>query len=157
MLYSGSMDHSIKVWDMDTLDCKMTLSGHADTVTSLICWDSYLLSSSFDCTVKVWVATEEGSLKVTYTHREENGVLALCGMTDADAKPILFCSCLDNSVRLYELPSCVNLTLVLFHNFHCYVCYAYSSMLLTLLTAPPFTDFQRGVGYLQDEKCDHLR
>ncbi|XP_020969935.1 zinc finger CCCH domain-containing protein 48 isoform X1 [Arachis ipaensis] len=105
MLYSGSMDHSIKVWDMDTLDCKMTLSGHADTVTSLICWDSYLLSSSFDCTVKVWVATEEGSLKVTYTHREENGVLALCGMTDADAKPILFCSCLDNSVRLYELPS----------------------------------------------------
>ncbi|MED6145328.1 hypothetical protein PIB30_024081 [Stylosanthes scabra] len=105
MLYSGSMDHSIKVWDMDTLQCKMTLSGHADTVTSLICWDSYLLSSSTDCTVKVWVATEEGPLKVTYTHREENGVCALRGMTDADAKPILFCSCVDNSVRLYELPS----------------------------------------------------
>ncbi|KAJ1400989.1 Zinc finger, CCCH-type [Sesbania bispinosa] len=105
MLFSGSMDQSIKVWDLDTLECKMTLNEHTDKVTSLICWDHYLLSSSSDCTIKVWVATEEGPLKVTYTHTVESGVLALCGMTDAEAKPILFCSCRDNSVRLYELPS----------------------------------------------------
>ncbi|RYR24631.1 zinc finger CCCH domain-containing protein 17-like [Arachis hypogaea] len=39
MLYSGSMDHSIKVWDLDTLQCTMTLNGHTDVVTSLICWE----------------------------------------------------------------------------------------------------------------------
>ncbi|MED6173908.1 hypothetical protein PIB30_064123 [Stylosanthes scabra] len=105
MLYSGSMDHSIKVWDLGTLDCTMTLNGHSDTVSSLICWEDYLLSSSSDCTVNVWVCTEEGTLKVAYTHTEENGVLGLYGMTDADAKPILFCSCKDNSVRMYELPT----------------------------------------------------
>ncbi|KAJ1392573.1 Zinc finger, CCCH-type [Sesbania bispinosa] len=105
MLFSGSMDQSIRVWDLDTLECKMTLNEHTDKVTSLICWDHYLLSSSSDCTIKVWVATEEGTLEVTYTHTLESGVLALCGMTDAEAKPILFCSCRDNSVRLYELPS----------------------------------------------------
>ncbi|KAI8025986.1 Zinc finger CCCH domain-containing protein 48 [Camellia lanceoleosa] len=33
------------------------------------------------------------------------GVLALCGIHDAEAKPILLCSCNDNSVRLYDLPS----------------------------------------------------
>ncbi|XLS91725.1 hypothetical protein HN51_067733, partial [Arachis hypogaea] len=44
MLYSGSMDHSIKVWDLDTLQCTITLNGHTDVVTSLICWDNYLLS-----------------------------------------------------------------------------------------------------------------
>ncbi|KAI4356870.1 hypothetical protein L6164_000856 [Bauhinia variegata] len=105
MLFSGSTDHSIKVWDVDTLQCTMTLNGHTDVVMSLICWDHFLLSCSLDGTVKVWVATEQGSLKVTYTHNEEHGVLALCGMTDADAKPILFCSCNDNIVRAYDLPS----------------------------------------------------
>ncbi|KAK7292576.1 hypothetical protein RJT34_15427 [Clitoria ternatea] len=105
MLYSGSMDQSIKVWDLDTLECKMTLKEHTDVVTSLICWDDYLLSSSFDCTIKVWVATQEGTLKVTYTHTEEKGVVALFGMSDAEAKPILFCSSRDNSIHLYELPS----------------------------------------------------
>ncbi|XP_061348407.1 zinc finger CCCH domain-containing protein 48-like [Gastrolobium bilobum] len=105
MLYSRSMDHSIKVWDLDTLQCERTLNGHTEVVTSLICWEHYLLSSSFDCTIKVWGFTKEGTLEVTYTHREENGVLALCGMTDAKAKPILYCSCRDNSVRMYEFPS----------------------------------------------------
>ncbi|KAK7329368.1 hypothetical protein VNO77_23530 [Canavalia gladiata] len=107
MLFSGSNDKSIKVWDLDTLNCKMTLDGHNEVVTSLICWDYYLLSSSSDCTIKIWVATDEGTLEVTYTHTEENGVVALFGMTDAKAKPILFCSCKDNSVCMYELPSFV--------------------------------------------------
>ncbi|XLR24249.1 hypothetical protein HN51_070747, partial [Arachis hypogaea] len=97
MLYSGSMDHSIK--------CTMTLNGHTDVVTSLICWDNYLLSGSSVCTVNVWVCTEEGTLEVTYTHTDQIAVLGLYGMTDAEAKPILFCSCKDNSVRMYELPT----------------------------------------------------
>ncbi|WRX10655.1 hypothetical protein QQP08_003142, partial [Theobroma cacao] len=29
----------------------------------------------------------------------------LCGMNDAETKPVLFCSCNDNTVRLYDLPS----------------------------------------------------
>ena len=33
------------------------------------------------------------------------GVLALSGMNDDQAKPVLLCSCNDNSVRLYDLPS----------------------------------------------------
>nr|KYP39492.1 Zinc finger CCCH domain-containing protein 17 [Cajanus cajan] len=112
-LYSGSMDQSIKAflscflqgWDIDTLECEMTLNGHTDVVTSLVCWDHYLLSSSFDCTVKVWAATEEITLKEIYTHTEKNGVVALSGMTDAEGNHILFCSCKDNSVCLYDMPS----------------------------------------------------
>ena len=61
-----------QVWDMDTLQCTMTLNEHTDIVTSLICWDQYLLSCSSDCTIKVWACTEVGSLKVVYTHTEEN-------------------------------------------------------------------------------------
>ena len=50
----------------------MTLNGHTDVVMSLICWDQFLLSSSLDCTVKVWAATGQGTLEVTYTHNEEH-------------------------------------------------------------------------------------
>ncbi|GFY85952.1 zinc finger WD40 repeat protein 1 [Actinidia rufa] len=84
-LYSGSMDHTIRVWDRDTFECIHTLNGHTDVVMSVVCWDSYLLSCSLDGTIK--------------------GILALCGIHDAEAKPILLCSCNDNSVRLYDLPS----------------------------------------------------
>lgn len=33
------------------------------------------------------------------------GILSLCGMHDAQAKPVLLCSCNDNCVRIYDLPS----------------------------------------------------
>ncbi|KAL0913979.1 hypothetical protein M5K25_017474 [Dendrobium thyrsiflorum] len=104
-LYSGSMDHTVRVWDLSTLQCIQTLTDHTAVIMSVLCWDQFLLSCSLDKTIKVWVATESGNLEVTYTHQEEHGVLALCGMHDAQAKPVLFCSCNDNTVRLYDLPS----------------------------------------------------
>ncbi|KAJ9159418.1 hypothetical protein P3X46_024926 [Hevea brasiliensis] len=84
-LYSGSMDSTIRAWELDTLQCIHTLNGHADAVMSLICWDDYLLSCSLDRTIK--------------------GAIAFCGMHDAKDKLVLFCSCNDNSIYLYDLPS----------------------------------------------------
>ncbi|XP_044490774.1 zinc finger CCCH domain-containing protein 48-like isoform X1 [Mangifera indica] len=81
MLDSGSMDNTIKVWDLDTLQSVMTLDGHTDTPMSLLCWDQFLLSCSLDQTIKVW-GVAGGNLEVTYTHNEEHGVLALCGLND---------------------------------------------------------------------------
>ncbi|KAG9451669.1 hypothetical protein H6P81_004573 [Aristolochia fimbriata] len=104
-LYSGSMDKSIKVWDLVTLQCLQTLTEHTDVVMSVLCWDQFLLSASLDRTIKVWAATESGNLEVTYTHSEDQGVLSLRGMHDAEAKPVLLCACNDNTVRLYDLPS----------------------------------------------------
>ncbi|GAB4858664.1 Zinc finger CCCH domain-containing protein 48 [Ancistrocladus abbreviatus] len=124
-LYSGSMDHSIRVWNLETLQCMQTLTEHTSVVMSVLCWDQFLLSCSLDKTIKVWVATESGNLEVTYTHNEEHystlvlelmsndmhlmnhlqGLLSLCGMHDSEAKPVLLCSSNDNSVRLYDLPS----------------------------------------------------
>ncbi|PON57837.1 Guanine nucleotide-binding protein, beta subunit [Trema orientale] len=104
-LYSGSMDNSIKVWSLETLQCLQTLTEHNSVVMSVLCWDQFLLSCSIDQTIKVWVATQNGGLEVTYTHNEEHGVLALCGMHDSEGKPVLLCSCNDNTVRLYDLPS----------------------------------------------------
>lgn len=104
-LYSGSMDNTIRVWSLENLQCLQTLTDHTSVVMSVLCWDQFLLSCSLDNTIKVWVATESGNLEVTYTHKEEHGLLTLCGMHDSEAKPVLLCSCNDNCVRAYDLPS----------------------------------------------------
>ncbi|CAH2080127.1 unnamed protein product [Thlaspi arvense] len=78
----------------------MTLWQHTNTVTSLLCWDQFLLSSSLDGTRKVWACLENGSLKVTSTRRQALSVHALYGMHDAEGKPIMFCSYQNRSVIL---------------------------------------------------------
>ncbi|XP_078174322.1 zinc finger CCCH domain-containing protein 17-like [Carex rostrata] len=104
-LYSGSMDHTIKVWDLTTLECVETLSEHTDVVTSLLCWDQFLVSCSLDNTIKVWYTGNKDRLEVAYTHHEQHGVILLGGMHDSRGKPVLLCSLNENSVRLYDLPS----------------------------------------------------
>ncbi|EFH46927.1 WD-40 repeat family protein [Arabidopsis lyrata subsp. lyrata] len=105
LLYSGSVDKTIKVWDLNTLQCVMTLKQHTGTVTSLLCWDKCLISSSLDGTIKVWACSENGSLKVVQTRKQEQSVHALCGMHDAKAKPIIFCSYQNATVGIFDLPS----------------------------------------------------
>ncbi|OMO83988.1 Zinc finger, CCCH-type [Corchorus capsularis] len=104
-VYSGSVDHSIKVWSLDTLQCLQTLTEHTDVVMSLLCWEQFLLSCSLDQTIKVWIGTNDGGVEVTHTRSEEHGLLVLRGMHDMESKPVLLCVCNDNSVRLYDLPS----------------------------------------------------
>ncbi|KAL5980927.1 hypothetical protein ACLOJK_028847 [Asimina triloba] len=115
-LYSSSLDNTIRsgevnsavmymVWDIATLQCLETLRGHTSAVTSVLCWDQYLLSASLDQTIKVWASTESGNREVTYTHNAEHGVLFLCGTYDLQAKPVLMSAFDGNSVRLYNLPS----------------------------------------------------
>ncbi|XP_072967962.1 zinc finger CCCH domain-containing protein 17-like [Typha angustifolia] len=95
----------LQVWDVATLQCTNTFTGHQSVVTSLLCWEDFLLSCSLDQTVKAWRATETEVLEVTHTHTEEHGVLALRGVYDDQGKPVLLCSCNDNSVHAYNLPS----------------------------------------------------
>ncbi|KAF5732322.1 zinc finger CCCH domain-containing protein 48 [Tripterygium wilfordii] len=76
-LCSGSMDKSIRVWSLETLQCMQILTEHTSVVMSMLCWDQFLLSCSLDQTIKVWVANDSGNLEVTYTHNEES-VCFLC-------------------------------------------------------------------------------
>ncbi|CAI0459298.1 unnamed protein product [Linum tenue] len=105
-LFSGSMDGTIKVWDISTLQCIQTMKGHDNAVMSLLCYSDFLLSCSLDQKIKVWAATgEDGSFEAVYTYEEGDGALAMCGVEDPDGKPVLLCSWNDDSVGLYELPS----------------------------------------------------
>nr|GEV68570.1 zinc finger CCCH domain-containing protein 48-like [Tanacetum cinerariifolium] len=59
-LYSGSMDNSIRVWNLENLQCLQTLTDHTSVVMS------------------VWAATDSGNLEATYTHSEDHGISFNC-------------------------------------------------------------------------------
>ena len=43
-----------RVWDMDTLDCVRVLEGHNEAVLALAVGPSFLVSGSYDTTVRFW-------------------------------------------------------------------------------------------------------
>ncbi|KAF2282853.1 hypothetical protein GH714_043151 [Hevea brasiliensis] len=61
------------------------MKGHTSAVICLTVGRNRLYSGSVDNTIRA--------------------LMFLCGMHDAEAKPILVCSCSDNTVYLYELPT----------------------------------------------------
>ena len=59
LLYSGSWDATVRVWNLATQSCTHVLQGHADAVTCLKLYKdasekSFLVSGSKDATIKVW-------------------------------------------------------------------------------------------------------
>lgn len=51
---SGSLDTSIRVWDVETGTCKHTLMGHQSLTSGMELRDNILVSGNADSTVKVW-------------------------------------------------------------------------------------------------------
>ena len=51
---SGSDDHLIKVWDMESGECLKTLKGHDDSVTCFEWYNDKLITGSWDSNIKVW-------------------------------------------------------------------------------------------------------
>ncbi|GLT94889.1 hypothetical protein SLE2022_126030 [Rubroshorea leprosula] len=104
-LYSGSMDHTVRVWDPKNFECLHILREHRGYVTSLLCWQSFLLTSSLDKTIKAWALNGGGPMEVIHSRSEEDGIVELKYMGDSEGQPVLLCSLKDNSVRVYQLPS----------------------------------------------------
>ncbi|CAD7701319.1 unnamed protein product [Ostreobium quekettii] len=53
-LFSGSQDHSVRVWSMATWDCEATLENHTAGVRSLVATDDWLFSGCDDGSILVW-------------------------------------------------------------------------------------------------------
>ena len=53
-IVSGSLDTSIRVWDVDTGSCLHTLTGHQSLTSGMEIQDGLLVSGNADSTVKVW-------------------------------------------------------------------------------------------------------
>jgi F-box/WD-40 domain protein MET30 len=53
ILISGSLDNTIRIWDVDTAICTQTLFGHIEGVWAVACDKLRLVSASHDRTIKV--------------------------------------------------------------------------------------------------------
>lgn len=53
-VYSGSMDSTVRIWDVRTGECHHILTGHTSLVGLLAVCPSYLVSASADATLRVW-------------------------------------------------------------------------------------------------------
>ncbi|KIJ69522.1 hypothetical protein HYDPIDRAFT_106166 [Hydnomerulius pinastri MD-312] len=69
VLISGSLDNTIKMWDVETGKTTKTLFGHIEGVWAVACDKLRLVSGSHDRTIKVW-NREEGKCTATlFGHR----------------------------------------------------------------------------------------
>ncbi|KAI1788443.1 WD40 repeat-like protein [Ganoderma leucocontextum] len=77
VLISGSLDNTIKIWDIDTGNVQRTLFGHIEGVWAVASDKLRLVSGSHDRTIKVW-SREEGRCTATLVgHRGAVTCLAL--------------------------------------------------------------------------------
>lgn len=54
VMFSASFDSTIKVWDLDTLECIQTLRKHDDSTNAIAVQQDWLFSGAADNTIKVW-------------------------------------------------------------------------------------------------------
>ncbi|MBD2208177.1 WD40 repeat domain-containing protein, partial [Calothrix sp. FACHB-168] len=86
-LASGSDDNTVKLWDVQTGDCRLTLAGHDSSVTS-VAWSGdnlTLASGSHDNTVKLW-DVQTGDCIATFSHKLYAGlkIKGVKGLTQAE-------------------------------------------------------------------------
>jgi F-box/WD-40 domain protein MET30 len=79
IIISGSLDNTIKLWDMITGKCIRTLFGHVEGVWSLAYDTLRIVSGSHDKTIRVW---DLGSGKCMYALEGHGGPVTGVGLSD---------------------------------------------------------------------------
>jgi WD40 repeat protein len=105
LLASGSWDHTIKLWQLETGKLLHTLKGHTDAITAVaISPDGQtLISGSRDRTIRLWDLNASGRLSATLT-ANLNPVSALSVPTSHDPLSKLFASgSMDGAIQLWHL------------------------------------------------------
>ncbi|KAJ3202940.1 hypothetical protein HDU82_006958 [Entophlyctis luteolus] len=94
-IISGSRDHTIRVFDMQTFVHRQTFSGHSGSVLCLQYDDSFIISGSSDSTIMQWTLATGGLHRVLRGHSDS--VLNL----RFDSSIIVSCS-KDKSVKVWQ-------------------------------------------------------
>ncbi len=99
---SGSWDNTIKIWDLETGQCRATLEGHSDGISSVAITPDgkRILSGSFDKSVRVWDAGSGREVAKLEDHT--NGVWSVVALLD-NARALS--GGFDKTLRLWELAS----------------------------------------------------
>lgn len=98
-LASGSRDKTIKIWDVSTGLCLITLTGHDNWVRGLVFHSGgkYLLSAADDKTLRVWDLRHRRCLKTLEAHQH------FCTSLDLHrSSPYVVTGSVDQTVKVWE-------------------------------------------------------
>lgn len=98
-LASGSWDHTIRIWTVNTGKTRLVLNGHTDAVSALVSLsETELASGSWDETIRVW-DVRKGVCKFTLAdHTDCVSSLALL-----NGNKELASGCSDGTIRVWNL------------------------------------------------------
>jgi len=80
LLFSGSLDGTVRVWDLDTAACVFVAPAHEGGVMCMLLWENHLVTAGLDGRIRVWAGVG-GPLENKFTHpddankEEANGAL----------------------------------------------------------------------------------
>jgi WD40 repeat protein len=99
-LTSGSIDHTIRLWDVNAGQSRKTLTGHANGVSSVAFSPDgeTLASGSADQTIRLWDLNANQSLKSLTGH-----TYAVTSVTFSSDGQILASSSIDETVKLWDV------------------------------------------------------
>lgn len=105
LLITGSVDKTLRIWDLDNMSCIYVLRGHSKSIT---CVDTspdnainpIIVSGAMDCKVIVWSILTGAEIHTLYGHPQE-----LCStvLWASGSSIFLFTVCADTNIRFWDI------------------------------------------------------
>ncbi|PRP88350.1 NB-ARC domain-containing protein [Planoprotostelium fungivorum] len=100
LLYSASGDHTIKVWDLETLECVQTMPDHRETVYALASDERYLYSGGWDATARVWRADNHQCVSVLKGHTKHVSAIVRGG--EGRGNDVIYTGSWDKTINVWD-------------------------------------------------------
>ena len=114
-IISGSIDYTIKIWDMSTFELVETLEGHTSRVNSVVVISSiekatnlpkqYIISGSMDDTIKIWDMSTFKLIKTLEGHTDSvNSVAVISSIEKATNLPkhYIISGSADKTIKIWD-------------------------------------------------------